>query len=180
VPSPPQACPSPHVPHATFPPQPSAISPQFFPAAAHVVGVQVDPQTFATPPAPQACPAGQAPHASVPPQPSGIAPQVFPSASQVVGVQRTEAPQTLGMPPPPQVWPPGHPPQSSVAPQPSGTAPQVFPSESHVAGEHAWLVVVRLSPHAKASAAAAITQTPRAMPEPLPLATGPPRHADRA
>jgi hypothetical protein len=51
TPPPAQLCGAAHVPHASVPPQPSAIAPQFLPCAAQVVGVQ--PQTFAAPLPPQ-------------------------------------------------------------------------------------------------------------------------------
>src|SRR5262245_48106272 len=46
VPPPPQVCGRVHVPQSRVPPQPSAIIPQFAPAAAHVVGVQHVPNDF--------------------------------------------------------------------------------------------------------------------------------------
>src|SRR5439155_8079410 len=86
TPPPAQVCGAVQAPQVSVPPQPSAIVPQFFPWAAHVVAVQPPPQTFTTPPPPQVCGAVQAPQLSVPPQPSAIAPQFFPCAAQVVGV----------------------------------------------------------------------------------------------
>src|SRR6185295_16926028 len=76
-----------HVPQSSVPPHPSGIVPQFFPCAAHVVGVQ--PQTFAVPPPPHVCGAVHVPQSSVPLHPFGIVPQSFPCAAHVVGVQRT-------------------------------------------------------------------------------------------
>ena len=46
VPPPPQVSGRVHVPQPRVPPQPSAIVPQFAPAAAHVVGVQHVPKDF--------------------------------------------------------------------------------------------------------------------------------------
>jgi len=46
VPPPPQVSGRVHVPQSRVPPQPSAIMPQFAPAAAHVVGEQHVPDDF--------------------------------------------------------------------------------------------------------------------------------------
>ena len=111
-------------------PHPSEIDPQFFCAAAHVVGVQAPwPQTLAVPPPPHESLPEQAPQLSVPPHPSGIVPQFAFAAAQVVGVQRHWC-WALQLEPPP------HPPQSSTAAQPSDAMPQAKPSSAHVVGTH--------------------------------------------
>src|SRR5947199_2386647 len=77
TPPPAQVCGAVQAPQVSVPPQPSAIVPQFFPWAAHVVAVQPPPQTFATPPPPQVCGAVPEPQVRVPPPPSAITPQLF-------------------------------------------------------------------------------------------------------
>ena len=64
VPAPPHVCGAVQVPQLSVPVQPSEMVPQFFPWAAHVVGVQgMTPQTFGEPPPPQTSGAVQLPQA---------------------------------------------------------------------------------------------------------------------
>src|SRR5207253_6162776 len=87
VPEPPQTCGDAHVPHASQPPAPSRMAPQFFPCSEHeVLGVS-GPQTFAAPPPPQVNEPLQVPQLSVVPHPSDIVPQFFPTAEQDTGAQ---------------------------------------------------------------------------------------------
>src|SRR5262249_57471717 len=81
-----ETCGAVQLPQASQPPQPSGIAPQFFPCAAHVVGVH-GPQTLAIPPPPQLCGAVQLPQVNVCPQPSEIVPQFLPSDAQVTDAQ---------------------------------------------------------------------------------------------
>jgi hypothetical protein len=83
---PPQISGDVQLPQAIQLPQPSGIAPQFFPCAAHVVGVH-GPHTFGTPPPPQLCGAVQLPQFKVCPQPSEIVPQFLPNAAQLIGAQ---------------------------------------------------------------------------------------------
>src|SRR4051812_25407292 len=73
VPAPPQVLGDEQTPHTSVIVQPSEITPQFLPWAAHVVGVQ--PQTLDMPVPPHVCGAAQVPQLGVPPQPSRIVPQ---------------------------------------------------------------------------------------------------------
>src|SRR5262249_34039569 len=96
TPPPPQVCGAVQTPQVSVPPQPSGIVPQFFPCAAHVVGVHAaPPQTFATPPPPHGWGAVQAPHLGVPPQPFAMLPQFLPCAAQLVGMQVVAPPSTI-------------------------------------------------------------------------------------
>ena len=61
------------------------MEPQFFPCAAHVVGVQ--PHTFGVPPPPHVCGDVHVPQLSVPPQPLLTDPQFLPISAQLFGTQ---------------------------------------------------------------------------------------------
>jgi hypothetical protein len=98
-------------PHATTPPQPSGMNPQFIPA--HAFGVFVHwlppPHWLGAPPPPHTSGEVQVPHARMPPQPSAIGPQA-PAGHFVSGTHApppspriTPPPQTFGLPPPPQI-----------------------------------------------------------------------------
>jgi hypothetical protein len=120
---PPLHCwPLPHVPHCSAPPQPSGITPQVTPCAAHVVGVQHFPVPR------QTWPLGQSPQSILPPQASFARPHWMPCAAHVVGVQQCPAAQTSA---------PGHVPHCSVVPHPSASCPQLRPFAAHVVGAQA-------------------------------------------
>ena len=115
------------VPQSSVPPQPSPMTPQYWPppAGMQVIGLQPgSPQT----PGDAAARAGRgrlaAAAVEMPPQPSPIVPQKRDApALQVSGTQldATHRPEPL------QVWPAAQPPQSSARPQPSPTLPQYLP-----------------------------------------------------
>jgi hypothetical protein len=123
TPPPPQVWVAEQEPQSSEPPQPSETVPQFFPCAAHVVGVQLV-HTLAT----QLSLPEQLPQLREPPQPSERAPQFFPCAAHVVGVQTLV--QRLDT----QDWPVPQEPQFSVPPHPSEMLPQFFPSAAQVVG----------------------------------------------
>ncbi len=88
-----------HDPQAIVPPHPSAMLPQFFPWAEHVVGVQ--PHTWDTPPPPHVCGAVHEPQFTALrrlPQLSGplTDPQFFPRRAQNCPALSGVQPQTFG------------------------------------------------------------------------------------
>ena len=76
VPPPPQLSGGVQVPHASCPPQPFEMLPQFLFWAAQVVGVQ--PQTLGVPAPPQLWGDEHVPQFTEPPHPSGMLPQFLP------------------------------------------------------------------------------------------------------
>jgi len=85
-PPPSQASGAVHVPHARFPPQPSACVPQFCPFVHCVAGMQ--PHTLGVPPPPHVCPRPlQVPHEIIPLHPSVCMPQSRPVGHEVFFVQ---------------------------------------------------------------------------------------------
>jgi hypothetical protein len=112
----------PHVPHASEPPQPSGIDPQFFPCAAQVVGVQVPPVWQL--PLVHVSPVGQV-QVIVPPHPSATEPHALPTPPdpQPLGTHvGWHVPLLVALHVSPEVQ--AH---ESVPPQPSGIVPQVSP-----------------------------------------------------
>jgi hypothetical protein len=139
-PPPPHVRPDPQSPQWMVPPQPSGMSPQFFPAGQAFRGVHcVNPHVLATPPPPHV-PVVQAGHVSTFPQPSPVCPHSMPCCSQLSALQLT-VPHLYAAPPPPHV-PEVQGPHVTVPPQPSGSVPHSAPRAAHVFG-----VQTPLEPH---------------------------------
>lgn len=133
-----------HVPQLSVPPQPSGIAPQFFPWAAHVVGVHVPP-VWQVPPV-HVSPTGH-PHVIVPPHPFGRVPHALPVPPdpQLVGTQLGwQVPLLAAL----HVSPDAHE-HCNVPPHPSGMLPQVSPwlPAAHPFTEHPHWFAVPAPPH---------------------------------